>query len=207
MNRVELKEKAKQSLQGKYNEAIKLFAMAFLVAFVVSIALGVILGLFNASEDVSGIISEVVSLLITSMLGFGQISFFLKISRNEDVTYMELFSKTKMVWLYLGISLVSSIIAALWTIVFIIPGIIASIAYSQALLIALDNPDIGIIDAISKSKEMMKGYKMEYFILNLSFIGWIILGIFTFGIGYLWLMPYITVTQCNFYNHLKNANK
>lgn len=50
---------------------------------------------------------------------------------------------------------------------------------------------------------MMNGYKLEFFILKLSFLGWIILGIFTFGILYLWLIPYMNVTEANFYNEIK----
>lgn len=85
----------------------------------------------------------------------------------------------------------------------IIPGIIASISYSLAQYIMLDEPNLSPMDCIRKSKEMMKGHKGECFCLALSFIGWIILGIFTLGILYFWLVPYMSVTMCNFYNKLK----
>ena len=77
----------------------------------------------------------------------------------------------------------------------------------MASLIKLDNQDMKAMDCIRKSKEMMKGHKWEYFKLMFSFIGWIILGIFTFGILYFWLMPYMMVTECNFYNELLKEKK
>jgi uncharacterized membrane protein len=70
----------------------------------------------------------------------------------------------------------------------------------------LDNPENDIMDAIKESKRIMKGHKMEFFILQLSFLGWSILGMFTFGILYLWLIPYMSVTISNFYNNIKELS-
>ena len=131
------------------------------------------------------------------------LSYFLKVSRNEPVTYKELFSKTNLFWSYLGIALLTSLFIILWSFLFIIPGIIASISYSLIYYIKLDNPELSASEVISKSKEMMNGHKWDYFVLGLSFIGWSILGIFTFGVLYLWLFPYMQVTYANFYNSLK----
>ena len=103
---------------------------------------------------------------------------------------------------YLVISLLVGIFVTLWSLLLIIPGIIAALGYSQVYLVKLDNPEMGDFDAIKKSKELMKGHKWEFFLLGLSFIGWMILGIFTLGILYLWLIPYMSVTMCNFYNEL-----
>lgn len=91
----------------------------------------------------------------------------------------------------------------LWTMLFIIPGIIKGIAYSQAMFILAENPEIGGREALKKSSEMMQGHKLDYFILSLSFIGWNILAVFTFGILYVWLAPYISATQANFYQSIK----
>ena len=85
----------------------------------------------------------------------------------------------------------------------IIPGIIKGIAYSQAMYILAENPEIGGREAISKSQEMMRGHKMEYFILLLSFIGWSILASLTFGLLYIWLIPYMNATYANFYQSIK----
>jgi uncharacterized membrane protein len=96
-----------------------------------------------------------------------------------------------------------TIFIILWTLLLIIPGIIMSLAYSMTFYILADNPDINPIDAIRKSREMMYGYKWKIFCLNLRFIGWGFLCIFTMGIGLLWLLPYMSVSFAKFYEEAK----
>lgn len=199
MDRITLKQKAKESLKGKYADAIIVILLTGLLGSVA----GVITGIGTETKIFSlEILGEIISFVTSAFISFGSLSFYLKISRNEEVTYKELFSKTNMFIPYLLISLLTGIFTVLWSLLFIIPGIIAAISYSQAYLIALENPDIDPMEAIRKSKELMKGHKMDFFILNLSFMGWMILGIFTLGLLYFWLIPYMSVTQSNFYNAL-----
>ena len=89
-------------------------------------------------------------------------------------------------------------------IILIVPGIILSIMFAQSYFILADNNDLSAIDCIKASCEMMKGNKMYFFILMLSFIGWFILGEITCGIGLLWVMPYYNITLGNFYDELSN---
>ena len=201
MNRIELKNRAKESLKGKYGEAIKLL----LITFAISFATGFVIGFLNLDEDIAELISSIVSLAVAGLLGFGTVSFFLKISRNETVTYKELFSKINMCFSYLAISLLVGLFTALWSLLLIIPGIIAAINYSLVYFVKLDNPELGALEVLRKSKEMMNGHKWDFFVLILSFLGWAILGIFTLGILYLWLVPYMQVTYANFYNSLKET--
>lgn len=74
--------------------------------------------------------------------------------------------------------------------------------YQLAYLLLIDNPDMMPADAVLKSKELMTNNRGKLFCLQLSFIGWAILGAFTFGIGYLWLIPYIQFSTICFYNKL-----
>ena len=201
MNRIELKNRAKESLKGKYGEAIKLL----LITFAISFATGFVIGFLNLDEDIAELISSIVSLAVAGLLGFGTVSFFLKISRNETVTYKELFSKINMCFSYLAISLLVGLFTALWSLLLVIPGIIAAINYSLVYFVKLDNPELGALEVLRKSKEMMNGHKWDFFVLILSFLGWAILGIFTLGILYLWLVPYMQVTYANFYNSLKET--
>lgn len=203
MNRALLKENAKKSLQGKYGDAIALLGIMFAISFV----LGLVIGFFGLEENLASTLSDLCSLLISCALGFGMTSYFLKISRNEPVTYNELFSKTNMFVSYLSISLLVGLFTFLWTLAFIIPGIIAALSYSMVFYVKLDNPDMGAMDVLRKSKQIMSGHKMDYFVLGLSFLGWAILGVFTLGILYLWLIPYMQVTFANFYNSIKDENK
>ena len=90
----------------------------------------------------------------------------------------------------------------LWSMLFVIPGIIKSIAYSMTFYIIAENPDISATDAIKKSQEIMQGHKMEYFILQLSFIPWLILTSFTFGLAGIYVLPYMAATRANFYKSI-----
>lgn len=91
----------------------------------------------------------------------------------------------------------------LWSLLLLIPGIIKAYAYSLTPYILKDNPQLSANEAINLSCKMMKGHKFDLFLLHLSFIGWYILNVFTFGIGMLWLMPYITTAQAAFYQDIK----
>ena len=73
----------------------------------------------------------------------------------------------------------------------------------MTFFILADDPNIGAMDAIDKSRQMMEGYKIKYFILCLIFGLLIIACLFTFGIGFLWLLPYMHVTFANLYNDIK----
>jgi uncharacterized membrane protein len=73
----------------------------------------------------------------------------------------------------------------------------------MAFYILRDNPDIGAAEAITKSRQMMAGYKGKLFGLYLSFIGWMLLCFLSLGIGFLWLYPYISLSVANFYEDLK----
>ncbi len=204
INRIELKNKAKESLNNKYFESIKLL----LTLFIISLGFEIIYALITHfttldSSNIYNIFTNVIELIITGTISFGYISFFLKISRDENVTSDELFSKADMLPIYIVSSILIGIFTFLGAIFFIIPGIIIAISLSQTFYILLDNPTMNIKEALLLSKKMMNGYKLEFFILKLSFLGWLILGIFTFGILYLWLIPYMNVTEANFYNEIK----
>ena len=92
----------------------------------------------------------------------------------------------------------------LWSLLLIIPGIVKALAYAMTPFIVKDYPELSANQAINLSIKMMKGHKFDLFWLMLSFLGWIILCIFTLGIGSLWLMPYMQTTVAAFYQDVKN---
>ena len=92
---------------------------------------------------------------------------------------------------------------SLWTLLLIIPGIVKYYAYAMTPYILVDNPELSANQAINLSCKMMKGHKFDLFYLQLSFIGWGILSVFTLGIGFLWLMPYMLTAQASFYQDIK----
>jgi len=188
--RAELKKEAKQALAGKWGISVGVTLIYILLSAVVSYV---------------PIIGGIALFLCSPALTMGFTLFFLKISRKEDAGIETLFQWFHNLFKAFGLNFVIQLFVFLWSLLFIIPGIIASIRYSMAFFIMLDNPDIGIMDAIRESKRITNGYKMDIFILYLSFIGWALLAALTFGIGYLWLIPYIQTTLANLYARLKGA--
>ena len=91
----------------------------------------------------------------------------------------------------------------LWTILFIIPGIVKTLAYAMTNYILVDHPELSANKAILLSNEMMKGHKYDLFYLYLSFAGWFILCLITLGIGFFWLIPYAQTAQASFYQDVK----
>lgn len=198
-----LKAKARNDLKGKYEETIIMLLVYFAISRVSNYVLANLNELIGISKVSTLMVEYVLSLALSGIFGYGITSYYLKVSRGEEVTFKELFSKTNFALPYIFLSVVTGIFIFLWSLLFIIPGIIAAISYSLVHFIKLDNPELNEFEVIRRSKEMMKGHKMDYLILCLSFIGWEILGVFTFGILYVWLIPYINVTMANFYNQLK----
>ncbi|MBR1574964.1 MAG: DUF975 family protein [Bacteroidales bacterium] len=102
-------------------------------------------------------------------------------------------------WAYL----LMEIKVMLWTFLFIIPGIIKSFSYALTPYLLRDCPDLSALQCIKLSDRMMKGHKFDLFYLYLSFIGWLLLGILTLGIGLLWVMPYMQTASASFYLDVK----
>ncbi|SHI80129.1 DUF975 family protein [Lutispora thermophila] len=87
----------------------------------------------------------------------------------------------------------------LWYLLFIIPGIVKSYAYSMVPYILAENPNIGAREAINMSIEMTNGHKLDMFILDLSFLGWYLLGALLLGVGTLFVLPYDNATKAELY--------
>ena len=99
--------------------------------------------------------------------------------------------------------LLTSVFIVLWSLLFLIPGIIKCFSYAMTPYILVEHPEMSVNKAIDESIYLMDGHKFDYFYLALSFIGWIILSIMSFGIGFFWLIPYMQTTMAAFYADLK----
>ena len=99
--------------------------------------------------------------------------------------------------------LLTSVFIFLWLLLFLIPGIIKCFSYAMTPYILIEHPEMSVNKAIDESIYLMDGHKFDYFYLGLSFIGWIILSIMSFGIGFIWLIPYMQTTMAAFYADLK----
>ncbi len=151
------------------------------------------------------IIYGLVIFIIGGAIELGIRNYFLKLNYDMNPEVGELFSRMKIFGRALGLRIVMAIFIILWSLLFIIPGIIAAYRYSMATYLMAENPDMGILEAIDKSKEMMIGNKWRLFCLDISFIGWHILCALTAGLGYLLLHPYMESARAHFYLTLKHG--
>jgi uncharacterized membrane protein len=148
----------------------------------------------------------IISLLISGSMSIGLASFALALSRKQDARLSQIFSGFQKFGVGLGAYLLQLIFVFLWSLLLIIPGIIAALSYSMTYYIIAENDSIGPLEAITESKEMMRGNKWKFFCLGFRFLGWALLCILTLGIGYLWLFPYVIISFAQFYDDLKKNN-
>ena len=104
----------------------------------------------------------------------------------------------------MGTALLQAVYTFLWSLLLVIPGIVKSYSYAMTNYILLDEPELRYDAAIEKSMKLMAGNKMKLFLLDLSFIGWALLCVLTFGIGVFWLKPYVSTAHAAFYEDIKN---
>ena len=127
-------------------------------------------------------LSGIYSLLVTGAMDLGLTLFFLAMFRRQIVGIGDVFLGFERYGKALGLFLFQGLFIVLWSLLFIVPGIIAAIRYSQAFFILADDPNKGIRQCMDESKMMMRGNKAKYFCLSLSFIGWAILASIPAGV-------------------------
>ncbi|MEG2317430.1 MAG: DUF975 family protein [Rikenellaceae bacterium] len=190
----EIVSEAKVSLSGKWGEA----AMVTTIYLVISIVVSFILS-FSPHMTV-------LTVFILAPLTLGYTKYCLDIKAGIFNEYPILFRWFKVFYIRAVLTyIMMTIYILLWTLLFIVPGIIKSFSYSQVMFILAEDDNITPSAALRKSEDLMRGYKMAYFLLNLRFIGWGFLSLLTLGIGSIWLVPYITTAQAGFYNDLKEG--
>lgn len=198
-----LKDKARLLLKGNWGTAI----IIFIIVIVVNILINFIGGKVSSIQTffINFSTTSILSILIAP-LKFGVDSTFLNLVRGKEFKIESIFDPFKTVFIKsILASLLQWLYIMLWSLLFIIPGIIMGIAYSQITYILKDQPELSITELLALSKKMMSGYKWKYFTLMLGFIGLAFLCILTLGIGFLWLSPYISATTAKFYNDLRET--
>lgn len=151
-----------------------------------------------------GFVMSLIKMFIVGPLNVSRSYAYLEAANGRKPEYSMISYGFENCWVKAGLlTILENIFIVLWSLLFIIPGIVKAFAYSMAEFIIAENPDISPLDAITKSKEMMKGHKFELFVLGLSFFWWALLVVITFGIASIYVLPYIQATQANFYLKLK----
>lgn len=209
--------KAREMLSGKWGMAVLITLVAAILGGLVATARGNV-NLELKGDDLQRL-PEIVRTYLAyaasaaGVLGFiqfilggtvrlGYCKYLLKLNDGEEGELKDLFSQFHRFGDGFVLSLLTAIYVFLWSLLFIIPGFIASYKYAMAPFILAENPGMKPKEAITASKEMMDGHKGELFVLGLSFIGWSLLSLLTLGIGNLWLNPYINASYAAFYRNL-----
>ena len=194
----QIRKKSLEALDGNWGNAAILMLVYMALSIFLSTGGNVCLSPLGTPWNA---LSNLSSLLLIPM-GYAITVVFLGFLRGEKLEVKGLFKyyPSGRVWI---LSILTAIYTILWALLLLIPGIIKSYSYAMAPYILKDNPEMGAEEAIVESMKMMKGYKLKLFLLDLSFIGWIILMILTLGIGILLLAPYMNTARETFYEELQ----
>ncbi len=220
MNRVELKNKAKELIKGnKWYLWKPLILIGLVIALVEGIAFGLdyafgfikvetveVLGVATTHYS-GGIISLIVGIfagIAETALSIAYAYYILSFIRGKKLEVKDVVDFMKKHWV---ISFIVSFLVGLilvgCSMLLVIPGIIAGLGLTYFEEVCADNPDMKAMDIVKKAWNMTNGHKMDLFVLGLSFIGWSFLVGLTFGILAIWVVPYMTITFTLFYEELK----
>lgn len=187
-NRVEAKLLAKQQINGN-------ILTLFLIELIASAIAGACVGI--------PVVGWVASFIIVPSIGLGIIMIYLNMAKGIQPDVGRMFDGFQNVGPCVILFLLTNLFTFLWSLLFVIPGIIKGLSYSMGMYILSEHPEMTATEALNESKRIMVGHKGELFVLYLSFIGWYLLAVPTFGLIFIWLTPYIKMTVANFYNAIK----
>ena len=188
MTREILKTNAKAQIKGK-------IGILFLITLIVAVISGGAMGI-----PIAGAVADAV--LITPAFTLSLALIYLKLFNGEEIKIDNVFEGFYHFWGAFKVLFLSGLFTFLWSLLFVIPGIVKSFSYSMASYIYAENKELGALECIRRSKKIMHGHKMDLFVLYLSFIGWGILCMVTFGIASIYVVPYIQATVVNFYKSI-----
>ena len=177
--RVQLKQQAKEQIKGNIG-----------ILFAITLVMGLIAG-------------TLIGGLFVPAMNVGLCLIYINMTIGTKPSVGDLFKRVDTFGKALWLMLITQFFTMLWTYLFIIPGIIKGLSYSMGSYILAEHPDWTARQCLSESKRIMKGKVGKLFVLQLSFFPWHLLGGITFGIAYIYIIPYINATTANFYNAIK----
>ncbi len=191
----EIRSEARSTMQGMWGTCVPIWLIYLLITMVPGFVIK------------SYPVQFVISILIGGPLSYSIARIFLRIYHHEPVDIGQLFEGFSYFTRTFIANALIMVYVVLWSLLLIIPGIIAALGYSMTFFIMAEDSNIAPADAMRKSKAMMMGHKNELCLLGLSFLGWGILSILTLGIGLLWLQSYTTTSTVIFYNKIKGREE
>lgn len=183
MDRGALKARAREVLSGNWGVALVVFVLNGILTAVASTIL----------PGLGGI-------AISGPMEAGVDSIYMTLQREEEPSVEQLFSGFENFLNTFLAGVLRNVFVWLWTLLLIVPGIVASLGYSQVFYILNDQPELEAMEALRASKELMDGHKLEYFLLQLSFLPWMLLCVFILPMFY--VVPYISATNAAYYDYL-----
>lgn len=192
LTRAELKQQAKEQLKGN----LGMLVLCGVIYFAISMVLSMI-----------PYVGAIATLFVIPPIYLGLFIVLLNVTYGEKVEVGTLFAPFSNCF---GTSIIANLLVGIytlgWTLLFIIPGLVKQYSYAMTFYILAENPNMTANEAITESRQIMNGHKLELFVLHLSFIPWILLGCITFGIAYVYVLPYMNLTITNFYHNIKRKN-
>ncbi len=189
MTRIELKNEAKEQIKGK-------IGILFLIFLIIA--------MIGAGSSLVPVVGWFATIIIMPAFNISLCMIFLNLAKREDVSVGDVFKGFNITGKAVWLSIITWVYTFLWSLLFIIPGIIKTFSYSMAPFILADNSNLTASEALSESIRIMDGHKFDLFVLQLSFFWWYLLGAITFGIAYIYVVPYFEATMTNFYNEIKD---
>ena len=181
----QIKTEAKAALSGNWGIAIGIWVVYLVLSAVIALTF-------------------IGSIILSGVLAFGFMAAYLTLVRTKNTSFETLFSGFSNFGTTCVAGILQTIFLTLWTLLFIIPGIVKIYSYSMTYYVLHDNPNLSASEAITESRRMMNGYKGKLFCLDLSFIGWFLLSALTLGLLGFYVLPYYNAARARFYEDLKN---
>ena len=183
----DLMQQAREALKGKWGLAV--------VGNLIYLAL-------MAVVQFIPLVGYIANPIIGGPLLLGVTYFFLALSRKQEAALSQIFDGLQRFVDALITYLLMALFIFLWSLLLIIPGIMAALSYALTFYLVAENPGLKGKEALLRSKTLMNGYRWKLFCLFLRFFGWFLLGALTMGIGFLWIMPYLQTALARFYDDL-----
>jgi len=215
MDRKEIKEAAKTKIKGHLWDILWPYLVIVVITSILSGIFAPKINIdFNNLENLKNIkisatssIGSTLVTLLSGILSACYLKYIINFVRTGKFDHNLIIKALKEKWLNLLIAdIVSGILIAIGFVFCVVPGIILALAYTFVNLVVIDS-DLSGVEPLKKSREMMKGYKADYFVFGLSFFGWCLLILPTFGLIMIWLFPYMTVANTMYYDKLKAKRK
>ena len=192
MDRQQLKAQAKEQIKGKIG-----------VLIAVTLIIGAITAAASFLANLIPGVGLAVSIIVTPAFALSTIRIYLMVVRGGTPEVKNCFDGFDDFFSAFKVTFLVGIYTFLWSLLFIIPGIVKGYSYSMAMYVLADNKGKSARECIAESKAMMEGHKMELFVLDLSFIGWYLLCSLTCGLAALYVVPLLNATHANVYETIK----